>query len=195
MVAAGAEGRNAAPLDEAAERYRPHVVEASVSLAGARDLRAELPRVIWPEPGRRGSRPVPPGNVLKSLPPASFPNSSPNRCLAECPVGLHAIERSCLGKSNRCRRRDRCPGRHLEQPPRQASRHDLTPQGLLDGTCGSPTRSVRASRRGESRISGTSLDDMRQQCRRYRLAYRTISRGAQATDPKLADAVDGKLAD
>ena len=43
MVAAGAGRANAAPLDEAAERYRPHVVEGiGQALAGARDLRGRI---------------------------------------------------------------------------------------------------------------------------------------------------------
>src|ERR1700716_1468757 len=43
MVAAGAARSNAAPLDEAAERYRPHVVEGiGQALAGARDLRGRI---------------------------------------------------------------------------------------------------------------------------------------------------------
>ena len=48
---------------------------------------------------------------------------------------------------------------------------------------------------GESRISGTSLDDMRNNVDGIDLAYRTIFAGVLKSDPKLADAVDGKLAE
>jgi hypothetical protein len=47
---------------------------------------------------------------------------------------------------------------------------------------------------GESRISGTSLDDMRNNVSGLQFAYRTIFVGElKSTDRKLADAVDGKL--
>jgi hypothetical protein len=43
MLAAGTGRANAAPLDEAAERYRPYVVEGiGQALAGARDLRGRI---------------------------------------------------------------------------------------------------------------------------------------------------------
>ncbi len=47
---------------------------------------------------------------------------------------------------------------------------------------------------GESRISGTSLDDMRNNVAGIDFAYRTIFAGAlEASDRKLADRIDGKI--
>ena len=47
---------------------------------------------------------------------------------------------------------------------------------------------------GESRISGTSLDDMRNNVAGLQFAYRTIfADELKSTDRKLADAVEGKL--
>jgi iron uptake system component EfeO len=71
----------------------------------------------------------------------------------------------------------------------------LTPQGLLDGTVRLAYEvSESKSDGGESRISGTSLDDMRNNVSGIDLAYRTIFADAlEATDGKLADAVEAKL--
>jgi hypothetical protein len=71
----------------------------------------------------------------------------------------------------------------------------LTAQGLLDGA----TRlayEVRASKAdgGESRFSGTSLDDMRNNVEGLESVYRTVFAGAlQARDPKLAEELREKL--
>ena len=72
----------------------------------------------------------------------------------------------------------------------------LTPQGLLDGTV-RLAYEVGESKAdgGESRISGTSLDDMRNNVVGIDLAYRTIFADAlRAADPTRADLVAHQIA-
>ena len=67
----------------------------------------------------------------------------------------------------------------------------LTPQGLLDGTV-RLAYEVGESKAdgGESRISGTSLDDMRNNVSGVELAYRTVFAGPlEHADAALADSV------
>jgi iron uptake system EfeUOB component EfeO/EfeM len=71
----------------------------------------------------------------------------------------------------------------------------LTPQGLLDGTV-RLAYEVGESKAdgGESRISGTSLDDMRNNVNGIEFAYRTIFAAVlQRGDARLADAVDTRI--
>ena len=71
----------------------------------------------------------------------------------------------------------------------------LTPQGLLDGTV-RLAYEVGESKAdgGESRISGTSLDDMRNNVAGIDFAYRTIFAAAlRKTDAGLADVVDARI--
>jgi hypothetical protein len=72
----------------------------------------------------------------------------------------------------------------------------LTPQGLLVGTA-RLAYEVGESKAdgGESRISGTSLDDMRNNVAGIDFAYRTIFTASLRTvDIKLAEAVDARIA-
>jgi chorismate mutase len=71
----------------------------------------------------------------------------------------------------------------------------LTPQGLLDGTV-RLAYEVGESKAdgGESRISGTSLDDMRNNVAGIDFAYTTIFADAlKAVDAKLADSVTNRI--
>jgi hypothetical protein len=71
----------------------------------------------------------------------------------------------------------------------------LTPQGLLNGTV-RLAYEVGESKAdgGESRISGTSLDDMRNNIVGIQFAYRTIFAVAlESADRKLAETVAGKI--
>src|SRR6202012_1253098 len=72
----------------------------------------------------------------------------------------------------------------------------LTPQGLLDGTV-RLAYEVGESKLdgGESRISGTSLDDMRNNVAGIDFAYRSIfAASLSKADDKLAGAVDARIA-
>ena len=136
-----------------------------------------LPR-ICPARRRPGFRPAPAGSVRKSSRRALFPNSTrrsthgpmptavfmPSRRSCSAPVSTDAagetealVEssgQSCTASFATCR---------------------STPQGLLDGTV-RLAYEVGESKAdgGESRISGTSLDDMRNNVAGIDFAYRTI---------------------
>jgi iron uptake system component EfeO len=85
--------------------------------------------------------------------------------------------------------------RHLTELDAQVRAMALTPQGLLNGV-------VRLAYEvgdskvdgGESRYSGTSLDDMRNNVDGIELAYRILfDASIEAADPKLAERVAGEI--
>lgn len=196
MLAAGA--GTAAPLDEAAERYRPYVVEGiGQALAGARDLRGRIAardltgaRKAWiaARAGWERSE-VFTGGFVPELDAQidAWPNAQ---------SGFHAIEAKLFG-ANQIDVESETDALvdHLSSLHGKLHDIDLTPQGLLDGTVRLAYEVGESkSDGGESRISGTSLDDMRNNVDGIDLAYRTIFAGElKSTDPRLADAVDGKL--
>jgi iron uptake system component EfeO len=198
MVAAGAGTANAAPLDEAAERYRPHVVEGiGQALTGARDLRGRIAardlagaRKAWIAARAGWERlEVFTAGFVPELDAQidAWPNAQ---------AGFHAIEAKLFG-ANQIDVESETDALvdHLSSLHGKLHDIDLTPQGLLDGTVRLAYEVGESkSDGGESRISGTSLDDMRNNVDGIALAYRTIFAGElKSTDPKLADAVDGKL--
>jgi iron uptake system component EfeO len=198
MLAAGMGRANAAPLDEAAERYRPHVVEGiGQALAGARDLRGRVAasdlagaRKAWiaARAGWERSEVFTAGFVPElDAQIDAWPNAQ---------SGFHAIEAKLFG-ANQIDVESETDALvdHLSSLHGKLHDIDLTPQGLLDGTVRLAYEVGESkSDGGESRISGTSLDDMRNNVDGIDLAYRTIFASAlKSTDPKLADAVDGKL--
>ena len=198
MLAAGAGRANAAPLDEAAERYRPHVVEGiGQALAGARDLRGRIAardlagaRKAWiaARAGWERSEVFTAGFVPElDAQIDAWPNAQ---------SGFHAIEAKLFG-ANQIDVESEADVLvdHLSSLHGKLHDIDLTPQGLLDGTVRLAYEVGESkSDGGESRISGTSLDDMRNNVDGIDLAYRTIFAGElKSTDPRLADAVDGKL--
>jgi iron uptake system EfeUOB component EfeO/EfeM len=198
MLAAGMGRANAAPLDEAAELYRPHVVEGiGQALAGARDLRGRVAasdlagaRKAWiaARAGWERSEVFTAGFVPElDAQIDAWPNAQ---------SGFHAIEAKLFG-ANQIDVESETDALvdHLSSLHGKLHDIDLTPQGLLDGTVRLAYEVGESkSDGGESRISGTSLDDMRNNVDGIDLAYRTIFAGAlKSTDPKLADAVDAKL--
>jgi iron uptake system component EfeO len=198
MLAAGMGRANAAPLDEAAERYRPHVVEGiGQALAGARDLRGRIAasdlagaRKAWiaARAGWERSEVFTAGFVPElDAQIDAWPNAQ---------SGFHAIEAKLFGANQiDVERETDALVDHLSSLHGKLHDIDLTPQGLLDGTVRLAYEVGESkSDGGESRISGTSLDDMRNNVDGIDLAYRTIFASAlKSTDPKLADAVDAKL--
>jgi iron uptake system EfeUOB component EfeO/EfeM len=198
MVAAGAGRANAAPLDEAAERYRPHVVEGiGQALAGARDLRGRIAasdlagaRKAWiaARAGWERSEVFTAGFVPElDAQIDAWPNAQ---------SGFHAIEAKLFGANSvDAEQETDALVDHLSDLHGKLRDIGLTPQGLLDGTVRLAYEVGESkSDGGESRISGTSLDDMRNNVDGIDLAYRTIFAGAlKSTDPRLADAVDGRL--
>src|SRR6201996_9605350 len=184
----------ATPLDAAAENYRPYLIEGiGQALSGARNLRERIAasdlagaRKAWisARAGWERSEVFTAGFVpeLDSRIDA-WPNAD---------SGFHAIEARLFGAG-------RTDVQHDTDAlvDNLASLHGklrdmaLTPQGLLDGIV-RLAYEVGESKAdgGESRISGTSLDDMRNNVAGIDFAYRTIfSAALTAADPKLADGV------
>jgi iron uptake system component EfeO len=197
-LAVGAHKANAAALDDAAERYRPYAIEGIGSaLAGARDLRERAAakdlagaKKAWlsARAGWERSEVFTAGFVpeLDALIDA-WPNAD---------NGFHTIEVRLFGAGQTDVGRDAdALVEHLDELHNRLRDMPLTPQGLLDGTV-RLAYEVGESKAdgGESRISGTSLDDMRNNVAGVEYAYRTIFADAlKAADAKLADTVTERI--
>jgi iron uptake system component EfeO len=194
----GMRAADAAPLDDAAERYRPYMIEGiGDALAGARALRERAAakdlagaRKAWisARAGWERSEVFTAGFVpeLDSLIDA-WPNAD---------SGFHAIEAKLFGAGRTDIESDAdALVEHLDGLHGKLRDMALTPQGLLDGTV-RLAYEVGESKAdgGESRISGTSLDDMRNNVAGIDFAYRTIFADAlKAADAKLADTVASRI--
>src|SRR6201991_4229690 len=200
LLAAKAVNADAAPLDEAAERYRPYVIEGiGEALAGARELRARIAakdiagaRKAWisARAGWERSEVFTAGFVPElDQKIDAWPNAE---------TGFHAIEAKLFGANSvdAMAETDDLVD-HLSDLHHKLHDIGLKPQGLLDGTVRLAYEVGESkSDGGESRISGTSLDDMRNNVAGLKFAYRTIFAGElEATDRKLADAVNARIAE
>jgi iron uptake system component EfeO len=197
-LAVGARVADAAALDEAAERYRAFAIEGIGSaLAGARDLRERAAakdlagaRKAWlsARAGWERSEVFTAGFVpeLDALIDA-WPNAD---------SGFHTIEAKLFGNGQTDIGRDAdALVQHLDELHTKLRDMPLSPQGLLDGTV-RLAYEVGESKAdgGESRISGTSLEDMRNNIAGVEFAYRTIFAGSlKEVDPGLADRVTGRI--
>jgi iron uptake system component EfeO len=189
---------DAVALDDAAERYRPYMMEGIGSaLAGARDLRGRIAahdlagaKKAWlsARAGWERSEVFTAGFVpeLDALIDA-WPNAE---------GGFHAIEAKLFGAGRTdVESETDALVDHLDSLYGKLRDMPLTPQGLLDGIV-RLAYEVGESKAdgGESRISGTSLDDMRNNVAGIDYAYRTIFGAAlKAADGKLAATVDEKI--
>jgi iron uptake system EfeUOB component EfeO/EfeM len=198
VLAAGTGTADAAALDDAAERYRPYAIEGIGSaLAGARDLRERAAakdlagaRKAWlsARAGWERSEVFTAGFVpeLDALIDA-WPNAD---------SGFHAIEAKLFGAGQIDVAGDAdALVEHLDELHTRLRDMPLTPQGLLDGTV-RLAYEVGESKAdgGESRISGTSLDDMRNNVSGVEFAYRTIfSSSLKEVDARLADSVTERI--
>jgi len=194
----GLQRADAAKLDDAAERYRPYMIEAIGSaLAGARDLRARAAakdlagaKQAWisARAGWERSEVFTAGFVPElDAQIDAWPNAD---------SGFHAIEAKLFGAGS-----TDVDGfasalvEHLDSLHGKLQDMPLTPQGLLDGTV-RLAYEVGESKAdgGESRISGTSLDDMRNNLVGIDFAYRTIFADAlKAVDARLADSAATRI--
>src|SRR5277367_3403276 len=197
-LAVGARVADAAALDDAAERYRPYMIEGiGDALAGARALReraaaADLAgaKKAWisARAGWERSEVFTAGFVpeLDALIDA-WPNAD---------SGFHTIEAKLFGAGRTDIGSDAdALVQHLDELHAKLRDMKLSPQGLLDGTV-RLAYEVGESKAdgGESRISGTSLDDMRNNVAGIDFAYRTIFATALgAADAKLADGVATRI--
>jgi iron uptake system component EfeO len=194
----GARVADAAALDEAAERYRPYAIEGIGSaLAGARDLRERAAandlagaRKAWlsARAGWERSEVFTAGFVpeLDALIDA-WPNAD---------SGFHTIEAKLFGTGQTDIGRDAdALVQHLDVLHTRLRDMPLSPQGLLDGTV-RLAYEVGESKAdgGESRISGTSLDDMRNNIAGVEFAYRTVfADRLKEVDAGLADKVTARI--
>jgi iron uptake system component EfeO len=196
--AAGVRVAAASALDDAAERYRPYAIEGvGLALAGARDLRERAAakdlagaRKAWlsARAGWERSEAFTAGFVpeLDALIDA-WPNAD---------SGFHAIEAKLFGAGRTDIAGDAdALVEHLDELHTRLRDMPLSPQGLLDGTV-RLAYEVGESKAdgGESRISGTSLDDMRNNIAGVEYAYRTIFAGSlKEADPGLTDRVTARI--
>jgi iron uptake system component EfeO len=188
----------AAPLDEAAERYRPYMIEGiGHALEGARELRERATaddlagaRRAWisARAGWERSEVFTTGFVPElDAQIDAWPNAT---------SGFHAIEAKLFGAGRTDVASDAdALITHLTSLHDRLRDMPLTPQGLLDGTV-RLAYEVGESKAdgGESRISGTSLDDMRNNVAGIDFAYRTIFADAlTAADAALANTIAGRV--
>jgi iron uptake system component EfeO len=188
----------AAPLDEAAERYRPYLIEGiGQALAGARKLREQVAahdlaaaKKAWisARAGWERSEVFTAGFVPElDAQIDAWPNAD---------SGFHAIEARLFGAGSTDAESDTdALVEHLDSLYGKLRDMAITPQGLLDGTV-RLAYEVGESKAdgGESRISGTSLDDMRNNVAGIDFTYHTIFAAVLgAADARLADAVDSRI--
>jgi iron uptake system component EfeO len=188
----------ATPLDNAAEGYRPYMIEGiGEALAGARDLRERVAandlvaaKKAWisARAGWERSEVFTAGFVPElDAQIDAWPNAE---------SGFHAIEAKLFGSGRTDVQGDTdALVEHLENLHAKLRDITLTPQGLLNGTV-RLAYEVGESKAdgGESRISGTSLDDMRNNVAGIESAYRTIFATAlHAADSKRADIVAARI--
>jgi iron uptake system component EfeO len=188
----------AAPLDEAAERYRPYMIEGiGQALAGARELQDRAvandlagAKKAWltARAGWERSEVFTAGFVPElDAQIDAWPNAD---------GGFHAIEAKLFGAGRVDVQSDTdALVEHLGTLHRRLQDMKLTPQGLLDGTA-RLAYEIGESKAdgGESRISGTSLDDMHNNIDGIDFAYRTIFADMlKSVDAKLADTATGKI--
>jgi iron uptake system component EfeO len=190
---------NAGPLDDGAEKYRPYMIEGiGDALAGARNLRERVAagdltgaKAAWlsARAGWERSEVFTAGFVPElDAKIDAWPNAS---------SGFHVIEAGLFGAGRTDVGHDADElVNNLNNLHEKLHGMTLTPQGLLDGTV-RLAYEVGESKAdgGESRISGTSLDDMRNNVAGIDFAYRTIfASSLKNSDAKLAGAVDARIA-
>jgi len=198
-VLALAPNAGASPLTATAESYRHHLGDdIGQALAGARMLRERLAandldgaRRAWiaARAGWERSEVFTSGFVPELDEQIdAWPNAS---------HGFHGIEASLFGASGTdAGAETEALVAHLADLHAQIARIELAPQRLLNGIARLAFEvGGNKADGGESRLSGTSLDDMRSNADGIALAWRVIFADAvEAGDPKLAAAVRAAVA-
>jgi iron uptake system component EfeO len=189
----------AGPFDAAVERYRPYLIaDIDAALAGARDMRARLTaqdvvgaRQAWIDARVGWER----SEVFTAV---FVPRlDAAIDAWPDAVAGFHGVEANLFGSdpSEASAATDALIA-NLTDLDAQVRTLRLTPQGLLDGVA-RLAYEVGDSKLdgGESRISGTSLNDMRNNVDGIDLAYRTLfATTLDAADPKLAEQVGSRIA-
>jgi iron uptake system component EfeO len=194
----GMSGANAASVDETAEKYRPYLLEGiGQALSGARalqervaakDLQGAKQAWLSARAGWERSE-VFTGGFFPDLDEKidAWPNAT---------TGFHAIEAKLFG-ANRIDVEDDAKAlvEHLATMHAKVGEVQLTPQGLLNGTAQLAYELGEGkSDGGESRISGTSLDDMRSNIAGIEAAYTIIfSSAIEAADPTISHTARGEI--
>lgn len=198
LTLVGLPAANATPLDDGAERYRPYMIEGiGQALTGTRHLRERIAAKDLPG-AKKAWISARAGWERSEVFTAGFVPELDEQIDAwpKADSGFHAIEAKLFGAS-----RTDVEGEtdalvdHLDSLYSRLRDMPLTPQGLLDGTV-RLAYEVGESKAdgGESRISGTSLDDMRNNVAGIDYACHTIFGAAlKAADGKLAATVDEKI--
>ena len=199
LALAPASQAGAAPLEASAERYRaPLSEDIGQALAGARTLRECLAandlagarrawiaaRVGWERSEVFTSGFVPDlDRDIDAWPDASH--------------GFHGVEAALFGAGGTgAARETEALIAHLADLQAEIVRIDLAPQRLLNGIA-RLTFEIGGNKTdgGESRLSGTSLNDMQSNADGIALAWRVIfAEAVETTDPKLATAVAAGIA-
>src|SRR5580692_1038661 len=178
VLGTGVRAAMAAPLDDAAENYRPYMIEGiGQALAGARNLRERIAagdlagaKKAWiaARAGWERSEVFTAGFVPDlDAEIDAWPNAD---------GGFHAIEARLFGAGRTDVEHDTdALVEHLDSLHGKLRNMALPPQGLLDGIV-RLAYEVGESKMdgGESRVSGTSLNDMRNNVAGIELAWRTI---------------------
>jgi iron uptake system component EfeO len=198
LLTSGSHCAEAAVLDDSFERYRPYLIEGiGQALAGARDLQSRIAahdlagaKRAWlaARAGWERSEVFTAGFVpeLDSEIDA-WPNAT---------TGFHAIEARLFGAGSTDGAAEaEALVKHLSDLHERLGSIPLTSQGLMDGTVRLAYEVGESkSDGGESRVSGTSLDDMRNNVAGIEFAHRTLFAGSlNATDRELAGAIDRKI--
>jgi iron uptake system component EfeO len=198
LAGAGADHAHAANFDDAVERYRAHIVEdIGQALAGARALRdclaandLEGAKKAWiaARGGWERSEVFTSGLVpeldekIDAWPKAT--------------TGFHAIEAKLFGaaRTDVASETDALID-DLAELDAKIRDMPLPPQDLLNGAARLAYELGESkSDGGESRFSGTSLDDMRNNVLGIRQAYHTIfAEALAASDPTLASTTESEI--
>lgn len=188
----------ASPLDESAERYRPYMVEGiGQALNGARDLKQRIAESDLAG-AKKAWLSARAGWERSEVFTAGFVPELDQKIDAwpDATTGFHAIEAKIFGSGrlDAGNEADALVG-NLDDLHSKLHSMELKPQGLLDGLV-RLAYEVGESKAdgGESRISGTSLDDMRNNVSGIDFAYRTIfAEALEASDRNLANKIDQKI--
>lgn len=198
LLASGSHRVQATALDDAVERYRPYLIEGiGQALAGARDLRSKAAahdvagaKQAWlaARAGWERSEVFTSGFVPEL--------DSQIDAWPDATTGFHAIEAKLFGAGTTDVAGDAdALVMHLDDLHDRLRGFPLTSQGLMDGIVRLAYEVGESkSDGGESRISGTSLEDMRNNVAGIEFAHRTLFVDSlSATDRELAVAIDRKI--
>ena len=198
LLMSGSHRAGAAALDDTVERYRPYLIERiDQALAGARDLQSKIAAHDLAG-AKRAWLAARAGWECSEVFTTGFVPELDSQIDAwpDATTGFHAIEAKLFGDgtTDAAGEADALV-KHLSDLHDRLRSIPLTLQGLMEGTVRLAYEVGESkSDGGESRISGTSLQDMRNNVAGIAFAHRTLFAGSlNAADGELAGAINGKL--